>query len=135
VFGSATGAKQGATNIRRRILAPAIERANKRLAKAEVEPLPEGLTPHSLRRTYASILFAIGEAPPYVMAQLGHADPTVTLGIYAKVMDRRDGEPARLEGLVRSAVWTAMDSSIAREAPSKNGAHPQEPVNSGSQGA
>jgi integrase len=32
----------------------------------------------------------------YVMAQLGHVDPKVTLGIYAKVMDRRGGEPERL---------------------------------------
>jgi integrase len=101
VFGSAAGAKQGATNIRRRVLAPAVERANRRLAETKVEPLPKGLTPHSLRRTYASLLFAIGEVPPYVMAQLGHADPKVTLGIYAKVMDRRDGEPERLKALVQ----------------------------------
>jgi hypothetical protein len=76
-------------------------------------------------------LFAIGEAPPYVMAQLGHVDPKVTLGIYAKVMDRRDGEPERLKALIRGRVWTAMDSVMAHEAPSKNGAHPPEPVNSG----
>ena len=92
MFGSAIGANEGATNIRRRVLAPAVdfargtitvrraktaagEMANTTLATAGVEPLPEGLTPHSLRRTYASLLFAIGEGPPYVMAQLGHVDP------------------------------------------------------------
>jgi integrase len=133
VFGSATGAKQGATNIRRRILAPAVDGANTTIATEGVEPLPEGLTPHSLRRTYASLLFAIGEAPPYVMAQLGHVDPKVTLGIYAKVMDRRDGEPERLKGLVRGRVWTALDSGMTHEAPSKNGTRPPEPVNSGVQ--
>jgi integrase len=100
VFGSATGAKQGATNVRRRILAKAVEKANEHLANERLEPLPVGLTPHSLRRTFASLLFAVGETPPYVMAQLGHVDPKVTLGIYAKVMDRRDGEPERLRDLV-----------------------------------
>jgi integrase len=35
---------------------------------AELERLPERLTPHSLRRTFASILVAIGNDPTYVMA-------------------------------------------------------------------
>ena len=30
-------------------------------------PLPR-LTPHSLRRTFASLLYGIGESPPVVMA-------------------------------------------------------------------
>src|SRR5262249_45357203 len=71
--------------------------------------LPTGLTPHSLRRTFASILFAMGDPPPYVIAQLGHADPTVTLRFYAKVMDRRDGEPERLKALVRGNIETQKD--------------------------
>ncbi len=64
---------------------------------------PRGLTPHSLRRTFASLLFAVGEAPPYVMRQMGHTQPTMTLGIYAREMDRRDGEPERLRALVNGA--------------------------------
>jgi hypothetical protein len=35
------------------------------------------------------------------MAQMGHTTPNLTLAIYAKVMDRRDGEPERLRALVR----------------------------------
>jgi integrase len=100
VFGTATGHQQGATNVRRRVLAKAVERANKQLAEDEAEPLPEGLTPHSLRRTFASLLFALGEAPPYVMAQMGHTTPNLTLAIYARQMNRRDGEPERLRALV-----------------------------------
>jgi integrase len=134
VFGSATGAKQGATNIRRRILAPAVETANERLSKKKLESLPGGLTPHSLRRTYASLLFAIGEVPPYVMAQMGHTTPTLTLAIYARQMDRRDGEPERLKALVGGANGQPLDSSNTQAAlngaavRAENGA--KSPVNS-----
>lgn len=94
-----------------RILARAIEDANRQLAKADAESLPERLTPHSLRRTFASVLFAIGEAPPYVMAQLRHATPSLTLAIYARQMDRRDGEPERLKALVEGHEWAPMGTS------------------------
>lgn len=100
VFCTTTGHRLGATNIRRRILDKAVTYANAQLAADGCEPLPEGLTPHSLRRTFASLLFAIGETPPYVMAQMGHTTPNLTLAIYARQMDRRDGEPERLRALV-----------------------------------
>jgi integrase len=120
VFGTAHGRPHGATNIRRRVLARAVEQANEQLAKDAVEPLPEGLTPHSLRRTFASILFAIGEAPPYVMAQMGHTTPDLTLAIYARQMDRRDGEPERLKALVDGREW-AGGSAIIYSAPTPDG--------------
>lgn len=106
VFGTATGHRQGSTNVRRRVLAKAIEQANKQLIENDVEPLPEGLTPHSLRRTFASLLFAIGETPPYVMAQMGHTTASLTLAIYARQMNRRDGEPKRLKALVEGHTYT-----------------------------
>jgi hypothetical protein len=34
------------------------------------------------------------------MAQMGHTTPNLTLAIYARQMDRRDGEPKRLKTLV-----------------------------------
>jgi integrase len=66
-----------------------------------VAPLPDGLTPHSLRRTFASLLFAIGEPPPWVMKQMGHTTPDLTLAIYAREMDRRDRETGTAEGAGR----------------------------------
>ena len=95
------------------MLAKAVEHANAQLAEDEIEPLPEGLTPHSLRRTFASLLFAIGETPPYVMAQMGHTTPNLTLAIYARQMDRRDGESTRLLALVEGRVWTAQSQPSA----------------------
>jgi integrase len=116
VFATARGHQQNASNVRRRTLANAIARANEQLAKDEAEPLPEGLTPHSLRRTFASLLFAIGEPPPYVMAQMGHTTPDLTLTIYARQMNRRDGEPERLKALVQGVDWAAMGSNGASTA-------------------
>jgi integrase len=109
-FATSTGRRQGATNIRRRVLAKAVERANEQLAKQRIEPLPQGLTPHSLRRTFASLLFALGETPPYVMAQMGHTTPNLTLAIYARQMDRRDGEPERLKALVEGRDLPSLSS-------------------------
>jgi integrase len=103
VFATSTGARSQATNLRRRILAPAVKRANERLTEREAEQLPDGLTPHSLRRTFASVLYALGESPPRVMAQMGHTSPSLALAIYARQMDRRDGEAERLSALVGSA--------------------------------
>jgi integrase len=68
------------------------KRANERLAARGLVPLPEGLTPHSMRRTFISLLLAIGEDAPYVMGQVGDVDPKVTLSIYAQVMFRGEGE-------------------------------------------
>ena len=86
--------------MRNRILKPAVEHADKALAEHDGGPLASGLTPHSLRRTFASILVALGEDPAYVMAQMGHTDPSLTLRVYAQQMRRRDGERDRLRALV-----------------------------------
>lgn len=114
-FGTSTGGRQSETNVRRRILQPAVKLANERLAKRNAEPLPERLTPHSLRRTFASILVALGEDPAYVIAQLGHTDPTLTLRIYAREMSRRDGERERLKALVNGEEWAPAGTSGSAE--------------------
>jgi hypothetical protein len=111
---AAAGESHGATNIRRRALAKAIEKANEQLTQAEIEPIPTTLTPHPLRRTFAALLSAVGEAPPCVMAQLGHATAELTLALYARQMDRRDGEPERLRELVESHACTAKRQEKGR---------------------
>ena len=120
VFGTSTGGAHHRSQIRTRVLAKAVEKANERLSTDEdgnsvddAVLISTAITPHSLRRTYASILFAIGEPPPYVMAQLGHATAELTLAIYARQMDRRDGEPARLKALVEGADRTLTDTDGA----------------------
>jgi integrase len=83
VFATSNGRAHGATNIRRRVLAPAVTRANERLAAAGDVPLPAPLTPHKLRHSYASLLAVLGGDPRSIMDQLGHTDPGFTFRVYA----------------------------------------------------
>jgi integrase len=123
VFPTENGGRQNASNVRNRVLARSMERANRRLAERDLAPLPEGLTPHSLRRTYASLLIAKGDELPYVMAQLGHADPKMTLGVYAHLMLRTQDERERLRALVEGADWAQMGTNPEIE-PSAPAAEP-----------
>ena len=55
VFATSTGRPLGATNVRKRIMEPSAARASTNLRDNGLLPLPDGLTPHSLRRTFASL--------------------------------------------------------------------------------
>jgi integrase-like protein len=104
VFATTTGKPIGASNLRRRMLAPAVALANDRLIEAVHAPLPAGLTPHSLRRMFASVLHALGSSPPVVMAEMGHTDPKLALAIYAKAMSRDEWQLAELRALVEGSL-------------------------------
>ena len=104
LFPSGTGKQQRPENIRGRVMKLSVRRADENLDDEDRAPLPAGLTPHSLRRTYISLLLATGYEVPYVMAQAGHRDPKVTLGIYAKVMYREAGGRERLAALIGTPV-------------------------------
>lgn len=101
VFPTMTGGRRDKDNLRNRVLAAAIERADKLLEERGEVPLPKGVTPHKLRHTFASTLIACGEDPASVMAQLGHTDPKFTLRVYTHMMRRSTGERERLKALVR----------------------------------
>jgi integrase len=111
VFPSAKGTKMTQENVRARVLAKAVEKANENLTKAGDVPLPEGLTPHKLRHTFASILVALGVDPGSVMDQLGHTDPGFTLRVYRHGMRRDKAARDRLRALVGGAQWEAMTAS------------------------
>ena len=100
VFPTNTGGLRDKDNLRNRILAATITRADQLLAQQGHPPLPAGLTPHKLRHTFTSILVATGEDPASVMAQLGHTDPKFTLRVYTHLMRRNPTERARLKALV-----------------------------------
>jgi integrase len=113
VFATSTGRRQGQTNVRRRILAPAVELANETMAKEGREPMPEGLTPHGLRRTFCSLLFAIGTPQPRAMQMMGHRTASLTLEVYARPMDDDDRELRRLKALVNVEEWAQLDGHPA----------------------
>lgn len=89
-----------------------MERASENLIARGLNPLPEGITPHSLRRTFISLLLATGSEVPYVMRQVGHSDPKVTLSIYAQVMYRGEGERERLKAVVEGTDWAPTGTGI-----------------------
>jgi integrase len=113
VFVNRDGTARDKDNLRNRVLAPAIERANELLAARDQPPLPAGLSPHKLRHTFASILVACGEDPASVMAQLGHTDPNFTLRIYTHLMRRNPAERARLKALVLQHADSDRDENDA----------------------
>lgn len=103
VFTTSRGTPQTRQNVRRRVLLPAVRRANAKLAERNEPLISERLSPHSLRHTFTSLLLETGAPVPYVMAQLGHADPKTTLSIYAHVLQRRGGRETgqRMDELTR----------------------------------
>ena len=121
VFATSTGGRQSRENIRNRVLAPAVALASKGLVDRGSAPLPDGLTPHSLRRTFASVLYALGEDPGVVMDEMGHTDPGLALRVYRQTMRRDDGQKARLRALVEGGAGFA-DETPAEQAASTSGA-------------
>ena len=60
----------------------------------------EKVTQHELRHTYASLLIGQGLDVTFVADQMGHADPAITLKVYAKLFDpaaRREEARERIE--------------------------------------
>jgi integrase len=96
----AGGGKHSPSNIRNRVLNPAVTNANATLAKRGAPRIPSDLTPRGLRRTFASLLVALGRDPAVVMTQMGHTTANLTLSVYAKAMAWHDGERERLRALV-----------------------------------
>jgi integrase len=99
VFPTANGRRRDKDNLRARVLGPTVREANRARQARGLLPLPSGLTPHSLRRTFISLLLASGRPVPYVQRQAGHKDARTTLNIYAQVIDTDLGAGERLEWL------------------------------------
>ena len=77
VFASNTGGRLGHRNVTRRGFEAAAEAAGL-----------EGVSFHKLRHAAASRLIAAGLSAVTVASVLGHADPGVTLKVYAPLFDR-----------------------------------------------
>lgn len=103
VFPTSAGKRDNPSNVRNRFLDSAAKLANADLQAAGREPMPD-VTPHSLRRTFISLLLASGADVPYVMAQAGHTDPKMTLGLYAKVIASKTDHGAALDGIIAAAA-------------------------------
>lgn len=110
IFLNRNGQRQSVGNVERR-MKTAIRRANTRLADLGIRPIDEAVTPHSLRRLYASLRFALGDDPVYVAAQLGHTEPGFSMKVYASAVRRRERLiGAALREFDAALGWAAMGS-------------------------
>jgi integrase len=112
VFATGRGARMSDDNFRARTLRATVERANANLARDNLPPLPDKLTPHSLRRTFCSLLYALGEDPGVVMDEMGHTDPGLALRVYRQSMRRGEGEKAALRALVNGPECSAVHDAF-----------------------
>jgi integrase len=104
----------------RRALLSAVEKANKRLAQLGIDPIGK-VSPHGLRRTYASLRCVVGDDVAYTANQIGHADPTFTLKTYTHAAKRRDrlfgNELEQYKRAVEWAQWAATGSNTLEVVP------------------
>jgi integrase len=82
-FPTRNGTAQRPDNVRSRILVPIHARANELLAKDGRLPIAQ-MTPHTLRRTFASILAAANVPPRRAMYLLGHTDAKLPVRIRSR---------------------------------------------------
>jgi integrase len=119
VFPTARGTRRDRNSVRTRILYPAIEQANALLAQEGRPPIPEGVTFHSLRRTYATLMAEAGADSRYVMGQIGHRSAALTLEVYTDVGDRKHDGNARLGALLLGSDWAPTGTNEAIGAPTR----------------
>jgi integrase len=76
----------------------------------------EGLVPHELRHTAASLAIAAGASVKGVQAMLGHASATLTLDSYGHLFgDELDGVAQRLDDAVRGQLADISRTSRATD--------------------
>jgi integrase len=125
-FVTRNGTRQHPDNVRTSILPNVLSRANELLSDRDL-PAIGHLTPHTLRRTFASLLAEVGVSPRRAMYLIGHTDPTLTMRVYQQVLDMGGTAPDQLEELLGCAaeeaftvlsgreVWTPKGHSTAKD--------------------
>ena len=68
---------------------------------------------HRLRHTFSSVLLARGESIAAVAKWLGHANPTITLRVYAHLMPSSEDNTRRI---IDDAYSTVHVISVSRKA-------------------
>ena len=104
VFPTSSGRMDSRSNVRRRLVVKAVERANVKLARQGIDPIGR-LSPHGLRRTFASLRCAVGDDPAYTAGQLGMSMRGFTLTVYTHAVKRRE----RLSGAAREAFEAVIE--------------------------
>lgn len=81
-----------------------LSRSLRRFAKTNDFP---GVTPHILRHTYCTLLFAAGTDLKTTQYLMGHSDPATTLRVYTHYMESKGVEAARAVGALMDSLPTS----------------------------
>jgi integrase len=87
-----------------------VERANAKRASAGLAELPR-ITPHSLRRTWATFAALVGRDQNRIADQIGHTSPSFTFSVYVQVHRRRYVDEQAIWELMRFADEPAVRPS------------------------
>jgi len=74
-----------------------------------------------LRHIHATTLLLAGVPVHVVAARLSHADPSITLRVYAHVVNEQLAEAADVFAQSIAASGTAVSRSVSKKAPSETG--------------
>ncbi|MCW2979416.1 MAG: tyrosine-type recombinase/integrase [Solirubrobacterales bacterium] len=108
VFIGKRGTAQTPANVSRR-LKSAIAATNPKREGMGIAPLSERVTPHSLRRTFASLRYVVGDDPITVGEQGGWSDPSFPMKVYARAVKRREKlDGAALEQFDAALQWAQI---------------------------
>lgn len=113
VFATRNGTRNTPDNVRRRVVSAVHERANTLLENREQGAIRQ-LTPHTLRRTFASLLAEIGVSPRRAMYLLGHADAKLTMSVYQQVLYMGGTAVGTLENVVGCGIDEAFATLSGR---------------------
>lgn len=93
----------------------AVRHANERLSGLGIEPMSHKVTPYSLRRTYASVRYALGDDPVYIAEQIGHDDSgELSARVYARAVRRRGKlNGVHLREYDKALEWAQMGTNGA----------------------
>jgi integrase len=80
-----------------------------------------GLTPHELRHTAASLMVDAGANVLAVARQLGHADPSITLRVYADLFDNQLDDVAERMDVAFRGVGKRSENGVILVAPERWG--------------
>jgi integrase len=116
LFCTSKGTRWDEGNVRQDLLAPVAKLTSLRLIERGLPPLAH-ITPHSLRRTYVSIMLLATEFDiPFVQSQVGHAHAKMTLDVYNQLLDRSKREHgAAFDALLAAARSTLYGPEIQHD--------------------
>ncbi|MGH2884116.1 MAG: site-specific integrase, partial [Solirubrobacteraceae bacterium] len=121
-FGTSSGRRRDPDRFRDRILARALARACENRRAAGLMPMTDGITPHSLRRTWANLAAVAGRTPKWIADQIGHEDPDLAFRAYQQMGRRRYVD--------EQAIWSVMGfADEPEERVGRGGVEPRETWN------